>query len=54
MNCPIHSFSWQLLISRQTYITLVTDKVQKHFKKFTDVTEEDEMWCDYEGQSLKW
>ncbi|XP_022101326.1 autophagy protein 5-like [Acanthaster planci] len=43
-----------LLISRQTYITLVTDKVQKHFKKFTDVTEEDEMWFDYEGQPLKW
>ncbi|XP_072036176.1 autophagy protein 5-like [Amphiura filiformis] len=43
-----------LLVSRQTYITLVADKVQKHFKKFTATDEDDEVWFEYKGIPLKW
>ncbi|XP_033095987.1 autophagy protein 5-like [Anneissia japonica] len=43
-----------LLLPRLSYLTLVTEKVQKHFKKHTESEETDEMWFDFEGQPLKW
>ncbi|KAL3881408.1 hypothetical protein ACJMK2_027853 [Sinanodonta woodiana] len=43
-----------LMVSRQTYFPLVTDKVQKHFSQFTDKEKIEEMWLEYEGQPLKW
>ena len=42
------------MVSRLTYITLVTEKIQKHFKKFTAIDEEDEVWFESNGQPLKW
>ncbi|XP_071492809.1 autophagy protein 5-like [Diadema antillarum] len=43
-----------LMVSRLTYITLVTEKIQKHFKKFTAIDEGDEIWFESDGQPLKW
>ncbi|XP_070581357.1 autophagy protein 5-like [Ptychodera flava] len=45
---------YYLLVPRLSYLTLVTDKVQKHFKKYTDEDNTTEVWFDFEGQPLKW
>ncbi|XP_006822372.1 autophagy protein 5-like [Saccoglossus kowalevskii] len=45
---------YYLLVPRQSYLTLVTDKVQKHFKTYTDPDKVGEVWFEYEGQPLKW
>ena len=39
---------------RQSYLPLVTDKVQRHFLKYVDPESHGEMWLEYNGQPLKW
>lgn len=44
-----------LVLSRQTYLPLVTEKVKKHFIKYVDPDlGEGEMWFDDEGVPLRW
>lgn len=43
-----------LLVSRLTYITLVTEKLQKHFMKTQELKEEEEVWFEYNNRPLKW
>uniref|UniRef100_A0A4W5LBG5 ATG5 autophagy related 5 homolog (S. cerevisiae) n=1 Tax=Hucho hucho TaxID=62062 RepID=A0A4W5LBG5_9TELE len=43
-----------LLLPRMSYLTLVTDKVKKHFLKVMKAEDVEEMWFDFEGTSLKW
>ena len=44
----------QLLLPRVSYLTLVTDKVKKHFLKAVKPEDVEEMWFEYEGTPLKW
>lgn len=44
----------QLLLPRVSYLTLVTDKVKKHFHKAMRAEDVEEMWFEYEGTPLKW
>lgn len=46
--------SMQLLLPRVSYLTLVTDKVKKHFQKVMKPDDVEEMWFEYEGTALKW
>ncbi|CAB1334325.1 unnamed protein product [Coregonus sp. 'balchen'] len=43
-----------LLLPRVSYLTLVTDKVKKHFLKVMKAEDVEEMWFDFEGTPLKW
>ena len=47
-------YLFQLLVPRQSYLPLVTDKVQRHFLKYADPESHGEMWLEYNGQPLKW
>lgn len=47
--------NFYLLVSRLTYLPLVTDKVRKHFARYvTDVSADSEIWFDCNGTPLKW
>lgn len=50
----IHDHIFQLLVPRLSYLTLVTDKVQRHFQRAISNESVDEMWFEYDGQPLKW
>lgn len=56
IDAPLPLFSWlyQLLLPRVSYLTLVTDKVKKHFLKVMRAEDVEEMWFEYEGTPLKW
>lgn len=44
-----------LMVPRVSYFPLVTDKVRKHFLKYTaNDKQEQELWVEYNGQPLKW
>lgn len=45
---------YYLLVPRLSYLTLVTDKVQRHFQRAISNEGVDEMWFEYDGQPLKW
>nr|XP_054484843.1 autophagy protein 5 isoform X3 [Agelaius phoeniceus] len=45
---------YYLLLPRISYLTLVTDKVKKHFQKVMRQEEVSEIWFEYEGTPLKW
>uniref|UniRef100_A0A3Q1AZP3 Autophagy protein 5 n=1 Tax=Amphiprion ocellaris TaxID=80972 RepID=A0A3Q1AZP3_AMPOC len=45
---------YYLLLPRVSYLTLVTDKVKKHFLKVMRAEDVEEMWFEYEGTPLKW
>uniref|UniRef100_A0A8C5H9I6 Autophagy protein 5 n=1 Tax=Gouania willdenowi TaxID=441366 RepID=A0A8C5H9I6_GOUWI len=45
---------YYLMLPRVSYLTLVTDKVKKHFLKAMRTDEVEEMWFEYEGTPLKW
>ncbi|XP_043921174.1 autophagy protein 5 isoform X2 [Protopterus annectens] len=45
---------YYLLLPRISYLTLVTDKVKKHFLKVMKPEDVGEMWFEYEGTPLKW
>ncbi|CAH3178039.1 unnamed protein product [Porites lobata] len=45
---------YYLLVPRLSYLTLVTDKVQRHFQRAISSESVDEMWFEYDGQPLKW
>lgn len=45
---------YYLLLPRVSYLTLVTDKVKKHFHKVIRTDDAEEMWFEYEGTPLKW
>ncbi|XP_077455759.1 autophagy protein 5 [Stigmatopora argus] len=45
---------YYLLLPRVSYLTLVTDKVKKHFLKVMRAEDAGEMWFEYEGTPLKW
>ncbi|KAK6488626.1 autophagy protein 5 isoform X1 [Huso huso] len=45
---------YYLLLPRVSYLTLVTDKVKKHFQKVMKQEDMGEMWLEYEGTPLKW
>lgn len=47
-------YFFQLLLPRISYLTLVTDKVKKHFQKVMRQEEINEIWFEYEGTPLKW
>lgn len=47
-------YFFQLLLPRISYLTLVTDKVKKHFQKVMRQEEVNEIWFEYEGTPLKW
>ncbi|XP_065184214.1 autophagy protein 5-like [Sycon ciliatum] len=52
MEPPDHYF---LLVPRVTYISLIMDKVKRHFQKHVQATEgNQEMWFEFDGQPLKW
>lgn len=43
------------LVPRLSYFPLVTDKMKRHFLRYTSQENADnEMWLDYNGQPLKW
>ncbi|KAL6087201.1 hypothetical protein STEG23_008810, partial [Scotinomys teguina] len=44
----------ELLLPRVSYLTLVTDKVKKHFQKVMRQEDVSEIWFEYEGTPLKW
>ncbi|KAB0340751.1 hypothetical protein FD754_022854 [Muntiacus muntjak] len=46
--------STPLLLPRVSYLTLVTDKVKKHFQKVMRQEDISEIWFEYEGTPLKW
>ena len=44
-----------LMVSRQTYFPLVTEKIQRHFSDFvTSSNRNNSIWLDYNGTPLKW
>uniref|UniRef100_A0A673JH48 Autophagy protein 5 n=1 Tax=Sinocyclocheilus rhinocerous TaxID=307959 RepID=A0A673JH48_9TELE len=45
---------YYLLLPRVSYLTLVTDKVKKHFLRVMKAEDVEEMWFEYEGTPLKW
>ncbi|XP_021082986.1 autophagy protein 5 isoform X3 [Mesocricetus auratus] len=45
---------YYLLLPRVSYLTLVTDKVKKHFQKALRQEDVSEIWFEYEGTPLKW
>ncbi|KAG7475257.1 hypothetical protein JOB18_028283 [Solea senegalensis] len=45
---------YYLLLPRVSYLTLVTDKVKKHFLKVMKAEDVGEIWFEYEGTPLKW
>uniref|UniRef100_A0A3Q2YZ05 Autophagy protein 5 n=1 Tax=Hippocampus comes TaxID=109280 RepID=A0A3Q2YZ05_HIPCM len=45
---------YYLLLPRVSYLTLVTDKVKKHFLRVMRAEDVGEMWFEYEGTPLKW
>uniref|UniRef100_A0A8C2I8B7 Autophagy protein 5 n=1 Tax=Cyprinus carpio TaxID=7962 RepID=A0A8C2I8B7_CYPCA len=45
---------YYLLLPRVSYLTLVTDKVKKHFLRVMKTEDVEEMWFEYEGTPLKW
>lgn len=45
---------YYLLLPRVSYLTLVTDKVKKHFQKVMRTEDISEIWFEYEGIPLKW
>ncbi|XP_057195595.1 autophagy protein 5 isoform X2 [Triplophysa rosa] len=45
---------YYLLLPRVSYLTLVTDKVKKHFLKVMKTEDVEEIWFEYEGSPLKW
>ncbi|XP_016375729.1 autophagy protein 5-like [Sinocyclocheilus rhinocerous] len=44
---------YYLLLPRVSYLTLVTDKVKKHFLRVMKAEDVEEMWFEYEGTPLK-
>ncbi|GAB5571761.1 autophagy protein 5 isoform X1 [Prionailurus iriomotensis] len=44
---------YYLLLPRVSYLTLVTDKVKKHFQKVMRQEDISEIWFEYEGTPLK-
>lgn len=45
----------KLMVPRQTYFPLITDRVQKAFAEYVSVTHRNnEIWLDYNGTPLKW
>lgn len=54
MSLPLCCWFSQLLLPRVSYLTLVTDKVKKHFLKVMRAEDVEEMWFEYEGTPLKW
>lgn len=53
-SLPLSPWLSQLLLPRVSYLTLVTDKVKKHFLKVMKAEDVEEMWFEYEGTPLKW
>lgn len=45
---------YYLLLPRVSYLTLVTDKVKKHFQKVMRTEDIGEVWFEHEGIPLKW
>uniref|UniRef100_A0A803KER2 Autophagy protein 5 n=1 Tax=Xenopus tropicalis TaxID=8364 RepID=A0A803KER2_XENTR len=45
---------YYLLLPRISYLTLVTDKVKKHFQKVMRTEDISEIWFEFEGIPLKW
>ncbi|XP_015140004.1 autophagy protein 5 isoform X3 [Gallus gallus] len=54
MTVLCESSFFSLLLPRISYLTLVTDKVKKHFQKVMRQEEVNEIWFEYEGTPLKW
>ncbi|XP_041350590.1 autophagy protein 5-like [Gigantopelta aegis] len=46
--------SFYLLVPRQSYFPLVTDKVVRYLSKWVKEEDQQEMWLEYENQPLKW
>ncbi|XP_013384929.1 autophagy protein 5-like [Lingula anatina] len=49
-----HPDPFFLLVPRQSYFPLATDRVQRTFLKHVDPDNHGEMWLEYESQPLKW
>ncbi|KAH3738125.1 autophagy protein 5-like [Dreissena polymorpha] len=43
-----------IMVARQTYFPLVTERVSKYLAGYVDKEKCGEMWLDYDGQPLKW
>lgn len=43
-----------LMVPRLTYITLIAEKILKHFKKPQELPEGEELWFEFNHQPLKW
>lgn len=43
-----------LMVSRLTYLPLVTEKVTKHFCRHVNNEHQDEVWFECNGRALKW
>jgi len=43
-----------LMVSRQTYLPIITEKIERHFMKHIEKDLVDEIWMEFEGQPLKW
>ncbi len=54
MSCVNIFVSFQLLVPRQSYFPLVTDKVQRHFQRHVDQEKSSEMWLEDLGTPIKW
>ena len=42
------------MVSRHSYLPMVTEKISKHLSQYVDKDKVGEMWIDFEGQPLKW
>ncbi|XP_069582387.1 autophagy protein 5 isoform X1 [Ranitomeya imitator] len=51
---PYYVSPIRLLLPRVSYLTLVTDKVKKHFQKVLRTEDIGEIWFEFEGIPLKW
>jgi autophagy-related protein 5 len=49
------NFYFKLMVPRQTYFPMVTDKVQRFFSDYViSSNKNNQIWLDYNGTPLKW
>ena len=50
-----HFVIFKLMVPRQTYFPMVTEKVQRYFSDYViSSNKNNQIWLDYNGTPLKW
>ncbi len=50
-----HYVIFKLMVPRQTYFPMVTEKVQRYFSDYViSSNKNNQIWLDYNGTPLKW